>query len=118
MSVGELLRVRVRVTRSWQRLSLILAVSGTSGAGACLYLLLSRSVRPTMILPGALLLIPLMAASALALCLSVITAFVSLTRREGVLALIGLTVSIGGLVLMGLVALMTAFVVLPFSIGE
>lgn len=65
----------------------------------------------------ALLLCPLMVAAGLSLCLGLGAGVVSLARHEGALALASLAISVLGLALLVFVALMTAFVVMPFSMG-
>lgn len=119
MSDSEWPRILARVTRSWQRLALMLAVGGTVGAGVCLGVclgLLQSGAIGFELWPGAVVLFPLIALSALALGLGIVTAVVSLMRREGRLAWVGLAIAVVGLVIMAPVVFITAFMFLPFSI--
>ena len=116
MSKGELSRGAARTTKPWQSNSLKFTAGGTVGAVLCFVVVFGGWLSPARS-AVALLLCPLMVAAGLSLCLGLVTRGVSLSRREGALAIAGLAISVLGLALLVFVALMTAFVVMPFSTG-
>ncbi len=114
MPEDELSQGAVSTTKPSQSTSLKFTAAGTVGAVLCFVVVFSgwlRPARPTV----ALLLCPLMVVAGLSLCLGLVTGVVSLSRREGALTIATLIISILGLALLMFVALMTAFVVIPFS---
>ncbi len=116
MPEGEQSRGTARTTKPWQSNSLKFTAAGTVGAVLCFVIVFGGWLSPAR--PAvALLLCPLMVVAGLSLCMGLVTGVVSLSRREGALAIAGLAISVLGLALLMLVALMTAFVVMPFSIG-
>lgn len=113
MSEGKLSPEAACTTKPWQSLSLKSAAAGTVGAMLCFAVVFSGLLNPARS-AVAVLLSPLMVAVGLTLCLGLVAGVVSLARHEGALALAALAISILGLVILLFVALMTAFVVLPF----
>lgn len=116
MSKGEPSRGAARTTKPWQINSLKFTAAGTLGAVLCFVVVFSGWLSPAR--PAiAILLCPLMVAAGLSLCLGLVTGIVSLSHREGALMIVVLAIACLGLALLMMVALMTAFVIMPFSMG-
>ena len=116
MSEGKLSRGAALATKPWQSISLKFTAAGSVGAVLCIAIVFSGWLSPARS-AVALLLCPIMVTAELSLCLGLVTGILSLSRREGALVIAGLAISVLGLAFLMFIALMTAFVVMPFSTG-